>query len=166
MEPISALLCPQPQLKMSPCPQRVETSRPRGHVSITRLTAVWTTPHTGHSPSWTLCCYKEAATGPSPPSIPAARQVTLSPRAQGLSTPRLPFRKVLSMDGTHATAVWTLSHQSNVTTSPRLSEFLMGRMRVNYTLSDLFCPGYSLNNLQLYLYTLCIFRECCIPNIL
>lgn len=130
MEPISALLTPPPQLKKSPCPQRVEMIRPRGHVSITRLTAVWTTPHTGHSPSWTLCCYKEAATGPSPPSTPAARQVTLLPRAQGLS-PLLPFRKVLSTDGTHATAAWTPSHQSNVTTS-RLCEFLLGHMRATY----------------------------------
>lgn len=126
MEPRSAPLTPPPRLTTSPCPpQRVETSRPRGHVSITRLTAVWTTPHTGHSPSWTLCCCREAATGPSPPSTPAARQVTLLPRAQGLSPPLLPFRRVLSMDGTHATAAWTPSHQSNVITSPP-SEFLLG----------------------------------------
>lgn len=125
MEPRSAPLIHPPQLKMSPCPQRVETSRPRGHVSITRLTAVWTTRHTGHSPSWTLCCYREAATDPSPPSTPAARQVTLLPRAQELSPPLLPFRKVLLTDGTHATAAWTRSHQSSVITS-RLSEVSLG----------------------------------------
>lgn len=122
MEPRSAPLSPPPQLKMCPFPQRVETSRPSGRVSITHLTAVWTTAHTGHSPSWTLCCYRGAATGPSPPSTPAARQVTRLPRAQGLSPPLLPFRKVLLMDGIHATAAWTLS-QSSATIS-RLSEFL------------------------------------------
>ena len=85
------------------------------------MTAVWTTPRTGHSPCWTLCCCRGAATGPSPPSTPAARQVTRSPRAQGLSPPLPPFRKASSTDGTHATAAWTPSHQSSAATS-RLSE--------------------------------------------
>lgn len=85
--------------RKGPSPLRFATTRLWGHVSITRLTAVWTTLRIGHSPSWTLCWYNGAITGPSLHNTRVHRRATVSLKDTGLLQIVPPFRRALLTAG-------------------------------------------------------------------
>lgn len=64
------------------------------------------------------------------------------------------------MAGTHATAVWTLSHQSSATIS-RPCESLLGTHAGDSHFYGAYFFHVMVDNLQLYLYYF-TFYECCV----